>query len=167
VNMVMESQAHDREKYFEQRLAEVKAWLNENVLVPEAPIEISISEIQFDWQKMYGNFSVSLDERKLKDRFSVSMQITGRVAFTPPMFTSPLGVPASYAAVKLCERTESAIQRVLERVFPRVRAYGWHKDIDLIIDAYTPFARRILDQDEFDQKRLMIERGDLVASEKV
>ena len=165
--MVMESQAQDREKYFEQRLAEIRTWLDENVLVPETPMEISISEIQFEWKKMYGTFSVSLDDCKLKDRFSVSMQITGRVAFTPPMFTSPLGVPASYAAVKLSEKTELAIQRALERVFPTVRAYGWHKDIDLIIDAYTPFDRRIIDQGVFEQRRLMIEKGNTVASEKV
>lgn len=163
----MDSQPRNRDEFFEQRLAEVRAWLHENVLVPETPLEVSISEIRFDWQKMYGSFSVSLDGRKLVERFSVSMQITGRVAFAPPMFTSPLGVPASYAAVDLCERTESAIQRALERVFPGIRAYGWHKDINLIIDACTPFERRILDQAEFDQKLLVIQEGNFVASERV
>jgi hypothetical protein len=156
-----------RQKHFEERIAQLKAWLQENVVVPETPVEVCISEIQFDWEQMSGSFAVSLDDQKLEDRFTVSMQITGRVAFTPPMFCSPLGVPASYPAVRLCEKTESAIQRALERVFPRVRAYGWHKDIDLVIDAYTCFSSRIIDIVDFDQKRRFLQEAERVIRERI
>lgn len=88
-------------------------------------------------------------------------EITGRMKYSPPMFHSPLGVPASFAAVRLDEKTDAAVKHALESIFPRVRAYGWHKDIDVIIDAMTPFMARIIDIVEFEKCRRTIEAGDV------
>ena len=151
----------------QERVAQVRAWLKENVIVPDTPSQISISDVEFDWRTMSGSFSLSLDGKKLEDRFYVGVEITGRVKYGPPMFHSPLGVPASYAAVELDDKTDAAVQEALESIFPRVRAYGWHKDIDVIIDAMTPFEERVVDKVEFDAKRQAIESDHLKVSAPV
>lgn len=151
----------------QERHAQLRAWLRENVVVPKTPAEISVSDIEFDWNRMTGAFALALDGEKLEERFYLGIEITGRVRHYAPMFHSPLGVPASYAAVELDELTDAAIQRALDSIFPKVRAYGWHKDIDVIIDATTPFKDRIIDQDEFDAKRQAIESGHLRVSAPV
>lgn len=152
---------------FQERVAQVRAWLKENVIAPDTPSQISISDVEFDWRTMSGSFSLALDGKKLEDRFYVGIEITGRVKYGPPMFHSPLGVPASYAAVELDEKTDAAVQEALESIFPRVRAYGWHKDIDVIIDAMTPFEERVVDKVEFEKGRKIIEAGDLTVSRLV
>jgi hypothetical protein len=149
------------------RVAQVRAWLKENVIVPDTPSQISISDVEFDWRTMSGSFSLALDGERLEDRFYVGIEITGLVKYGPPMFHSPLGVPASYAAVELNDKTGAAVQEALESIFPRVRAYGWHKDIDLIIDAMTPFEERVIDSVEFENRRKIIEAGDLTVSRSV
>ncbi len=149
------------------RVAKVRAWLNENVLVPELPRTVTVSDIEFDWKKMSGTFVVALDGNRIEDHFRVWIGITGKPQFCPPMFVSPLGAPASYAAVDLDQETDKAIQVALEQVFPKVRAFGWHKDIDLVIDAMTPFTVRIHDQADFDAKRQAIESGGISQSATV
>jgi hypothetical protein len=87
--------------------------------------------------------------------------------FSPPMFHSPLGAPASYAAIDLDERTNKAILRALEQVFPRVRAFGWHKDLDLIIDGFSPFEERVIDQLDFEKMRMALAKPGLVSTVEV
>jgi hypothetical protein len=151
----------------QERHAKLTAWLKENVVVPKIPAEISVFDIEFDWGRLSRQFSLALDGETLEDRFHLLMEITGRVIYHPPMFCSPMGVPASYAAVKLDVKIDQAIQRALDSRFSKVRTYGWHEDIDLIIDATTPFKDRIIDQDEFDAKRQLIEAGHLKVSASV
>lgn len=140
----------------------VRAWLKENVLWPRTPSEISISEVEFDWDRLTGSFALSLDGQRLEERFDISIEITGRVKCNPPMFHSPLGAPASYAAVHLDQKTEAAVLRALGLLFPRLRAFGLHKDIGLIVDGLTPMDRRIIDRTDFEEKRKRIESGDTV-----
>jgi hypothetical protein len=151
----------------QERVAQVRAWLSENVVVPKTPAEISVSDIEFDWKRMSGAFTLALDGKKLEERFYLGIEITGRVRHYAPMFHSPMGVPASYAAVELDSKTDAAVQEALESIFPRVRAYGWHKDIDVIIDAMTSFKDRIIDKVEFEKRRKIIEAGDLTVSRSV
>jgi hypothetical protein len=150
-----------------EHLQEVRQWLRENVRNPDTPNEIEISDVRFDWSRMSGSFTLSLDGSPVLDRFSVWVEITGRVTFAPPMFVSPLGAPASYAAVNLTQRTEEGILQALQEIFPKVRPYGWHKDIDLIIDATTPFQRRILDQADFDAKKSKLERESITVRRRL
>ena len=148
-------------------LEKVRTWLKENVKVFDTPEELKISAVKFDWKRLSGTFVVSLDGKPIWDRFSVHIDITGKPTFTPPMFHSPLGAPASYAAVELDPQSEAAIFQALEQIFPKVRPFGWNKDIDLIIDAFTPFEERIYDQAEFDRISKAIDNGNVSASVRV
>lgn len=134
------------------KLAEVHAWLAKNVVAPETPKTVTVSRIRFDWKKRSGTFKLSLDNLVFQEDFDLGIEITGRPTFYVPMFHSPLGVPASYAAIELDQKTEAAVRTALIQVFPRLRAYGLHKDLDLIIDAMSPFEERIIDQAEFKEK---------------
>lgn len=134
------------------KLAEVHAWLAKNVVAPETPKTVTVSRIRFDWKKRSGTFKLSLDNLVFQEDFDLGIEITGRPTFYVPMFHSPLGVPASYAAIELDQKTEAAVRTALMQVFPRLRAYGLHKDLDLIIDAMSPFEEQIIDQAEFKEK---------------
>ncbi len=133
-------------------LERVREWLAKNVVVPPTPKQVTVSSIRFDWKRLSGTFVLALDNLVFQERFSVWMDITGRPTFAPPMFTSPLGAPASYAAVQMNQRTENAVIAALVQAFPKVRAYGLHKDLDLIIDGFSPFEERIIDPVEFKKK---------------
>ena len=139
-------------------------WLDENVIVPPQPKTVSVSNIQFDWTSLSGKLSVSLDGVMLADQFRVSVEIDGRARVRPPMFHSPLGVPASYAAINLDDKTEASIQRLIENIFPKMRAFGWHKDISCMVDCWTAPAVRIIDLADFEKKKQEIERSDLVVT---
>ncbi len=133
-------------------LEQVREWLAKNVVVPPTPKQVTVSSIRFDWKRLSGTFVLALDNLVFQEPFDVRMDITGRPTITPPMFTSPLGAPASYAAVQMNQKTENAVIAALVQAFPKVRAYGLHKDLDLIIDGFSPFEERIIDPVEFKKK---------------
>ena len=156
-----------RPDHSKSHLERVREWLKENVVTPATPHQVTVSDIRFDWKRLRGSFVVALDNLVFQKRFSVWMEITGKPTFSPPMFHSPLGAPASYAAIDLDEKTNKAILKALEQVFPRVRAFGWHKDLDLIIDGFSPFEERIIDPPEFERMRAALAKPDLVSTVEV
>lgn len=133
------------------RLELVKVWLEDNVFTPSTPGSIKISEIEFDWHDLKGSFRLSLDNCTIKDRFTLAIDIAGRIQFYPPMFCSPLGAPASYAAVELDTATTSTITKALESAFPRLRGYGLHRDAGLEVWRDSPLEDRIINQEQFQQ----------------
>ena len=155
------------EKPVDDHLEKVRAWLELNVHVPPMPKKVTLSEISFDWDYGRGSFVLKLDEHPVKDPFRIYVEMNGQMAFTPPLYVSPLGAPASYAAIKLDEATEQAINRALRQVFPRLLAYGRHKGRGAYIDALTPLGDRVVDVQEFNEKRALIESGSLTMTEKV
>jgi hypothetical protein len=155
------------EESFAERKRAIEAWLDANVLVPPRPSQISISDLKFDWENGRGSFLLSLDSQALEDRFDLWIAIDGKVNFGVPMFVSPMGVPASFAAIALDEDTRAAIQRALDRVFPEYFSYGRHKGRRRYIDAYTPLMRRIKDQAQFELKKTALDDRSLVIKESV
>jgi hypothetical protein len=134
------------------RLELVKVWLEENVLVPPTPQEITISEIEFDWEHLEGSFRLALDNLAIRDPFDLYIDVAGRIQFRPPMFYSPLGAPASYSAVRLDTVTSGAIDKALESVFPRLLGHGMHKDLGVEIHGYSPLRDRIINRAQFTEK---------------
>jgi hypothetical protein len=130
----------------------LEKWLEKNVLVPPRPEKITISNLQFNWDSLAGTFQLSLDNVVIKEPLDLRVCINGKIVITPPMFHSPLGVPCSYATLVLDEATVQAITQTLQAVFPQIRAFGWHKELDLIIDGFSPFEERIVDLDDFNNK---------------
>jgi hypothetical protein len=147
------------EKPVDDHLEKVRAWLELNVHVPPMPKKVTLSEISFDWDYGRGSFVLNLDEHPVKDLFRIYVEMNGQMAFTPPLHISPLGAPASYAAIKLDESTEQAIKKALSRVFPKFLAYGRHKGRDAYIDALTPLGDRVVNDEEFVEKKSLLKAG--------
>ncbi len=62
------------------------------------------------------------------------------------MFHSPLGVPASFAAVSLAGRTEAAIDAALNFLIPRLRPCGLDRETGELITGATPMQDRVIDR---------------------
>jgi len=155
------------EEPVDNHLEKVRAWLELNVHVPPKPKKVTLSEITFDWDSRRGSFVLKLDEYPVKDLFRIYVEMNGQMAYTPPLYVSPLDAPASYAAINLDEATEQAIKRVLRHVFPKLLAYGRHKGREAYIDVFTPLGDRVVDAEEFNEKRALIESGALTMTENV
>ena len=147
------------EEPVDNHLEKVHGWLALNVLVPPKPKKVTLLEITFDWNSGRGSFVLKLDEYPVKDLFRIYVEMNGQMAFTPPLYVSPLGAPAAYAAIKLDEATEQAIKRALRQVFPRLLAYGRHKGKEAYIDALTLLTDRVVDHEEFVEKKSLLEAG--------
>lgn len=130
-------------------LAEVAAWLDENVRVLPTPREVTLSAFEIDWNTLAGSFAVALDDETLPDRFRFDMEITGWLKFRTPMFHSPLGAPASYAAYELTSETRNAIEEALRGVLPRLHGCGLVRATGQHITQSTPLDARIVDRAEF------------------
>ena len=139
------------------RLELVRVWLEDNVFYPPTPKEITVHSIKFDWDRLSGTFRLALDNCEIAEPFEVHIDIAGRVKYLPPMFYSPLGAPASYAAVELDEVTATAVTRALERAFPRLRGYGIYPDLGLEIYGDNPLGDRIIDPQQFKKMRKLLE----------
>jgi len=155
------------EEPVDNHLEKVRAWLELNVHVPPKPKKVTLSEITFDWNSGRGSFVLNLDEHPVKDPFRIYVEMNGQMAYTPPLYVSPLDAPASYAAINLDEATEQAIKRVLRHVFPKLLAYGRHKGREAYIDVFTPLGDRVVDAEDFNEKRALIESGALTMTENV
>jgi len=62
---------------------------------------------------------------------------------------------------------KQAIKRALRQVFPGLLDYGRHKGRDAYIDALTLLTDRVVDLQEFNEKRALIESGPLTMTENV
>jgi hypothetical protein len=151
----------------QNHLQQVREWLDLNVERPARPRVIKLSDIRFDWEAAHGSFRLTLDQIEVKNPFKLFIQMNGEVAFTPPMYVSPLGVPASYAAITLDEATETAINRALVQVFPKFFGYGRHQGKEAYIDALTPLTDRAVSHEEFVEKKDAIDAGSVIICETV
>lgn len=136
---------------------EVFAWLDENVAVYETPSSLTLSGFQVNSARYEGSFLVQLDAAAITRRFSFHLSGNGKPAICPPMFTSPLGAPASYAAVELTDETYAGIHKLLESLLPAMRPLGLNRDIDQLIFHGTPLQDRVFDQAAYSQAFLKLE----------
>ena len=125
------------------RLKELQRWLKETVVSPSNPKEICLSEFEFDEHEMCGSFCLTLDEIKLSERFDFAIEIDGKYGIYPPMFTSPLGVPASYAAIEINDETKMYIKKMIDDFFPEMRPFGIQKESKKLITSDTPMSSRV------------------------
>lgn len=140
-----------------QHLKQVSRWLDENVASYPTPRAITLSDFEVDWEQMSGRFYVSLDGQRIEDPFRLSLEQNGWVQFHPPMFTSPLGAPASYRAVELSEETAEILTKALRSIIPRLKPMGVDMLTGEFIGQGTPIQNRVADQGEFDVARSRID----------
>jgi len=125
------------------RVEQVTHWLEENVQVVPEPKFVTLSAFSVNWTDFSGEFSVSFDSSALSEKLKFGLEASGKTCFQMPMFHSPLGVPASYAAIEITDQTHKAILKGLRETFPRLRGAGLDRKTGKSIACYTPSSERI------------------------
>ena len=124
-------------------------WLAENVESYKTPGQIDLQITDFDWKSFSGNCKLFFDGIELSDIFGIGLDISGKFGLKPPIFNSPLGAPASYAAIKLTETTYQAINAELNQFLPKMLPYGIDHLTGEMIDGSTPIMKRVIETDSF------------------
>ncbi len=127
----------------EERFKRLQIWLKENVVVIPEPQEVTLFDFEISWESWRGSFQVKFDDEIYADRLEFSIGITGYPHYTVPSFTSPLGVPASYAAMEMTASTRDAITRALKKTLPKFKPLGRNRETGLEITYQTPMSSRI------------------------
>lgn len=134
----------------------VMRWLEDHVLIFDTPRQLTIFDVQADSLNYQGSFRLKLDEvildtTRLEDPFIFTLGQNGKPTWYSPMFHSPLGAPASYAAITLTDETERAIQRQLEQLLPRMRPLGLDRETGILLAYGASLEDRLLDAIEYDR----------------
>lgn len=143
-----------------EHLERVSRWLDKNVASYPTPRAVTLSDFEVDWEQMSGRFYVSLDGQRIQEPFRLSLAQNGWVQFHPPMFTSPLGAPASYVAVELTTETTSTINKSLRKIFPRLKPLGVDRIYGALISMRTPVIERIINNEEFNCAKDLVTRAE-------
>lgn len=139
-----------------EHIAQVKTWLDENVIHYPTPSKVTLCDFQLDWLKVTGTCVLEFDGTLIGNRFELSLGDNGRFKFSIPMFHSLLGVPASYAAVEFTDDTRNAINDGLSLLIPKFAGFGLHPLSREFIHISTPLQERVLDPEGFEiSKRLL------------
>ena len=109
-----------------------------------------------NWSDWSGEFKLKLDDFELEDSIRLGIGVDGRTEFHLPVFTSPLGVPASFSAIRLTEKTKLAISEGLNRTFPRLKPLGRSSETGIEIVYSTPINARLSKQRIERAKRLVV-----------
>ncbi len=144
----------------QKHVEQVRQWLKENVKEYPTPKKVTLYSFEIDWSDLSGSFRLLLDDNELPEKLTFGIDQSGKPAFYPPMFHSPLGAPASYHAINLTESTSNAILRALRKTIPRVMAFGIYRETGKEIFSHTPMQDRILDKEEFELYRARVSSPD-------
>ena len=146
------------EEYEARRLKDLQVWLAENVIEIPEPQEVTLFDFEMNWSKWSGKFKVRFDEFECQDTFGLEMEMTGFPKFYFPMFTSPLGVPASYRAIEITSNTHNAISEALRLTFPKLKPLGKSRDTGIQIMYNSPIEAR-LSRNEIEETELLVVKG--------
>ena len=146
------------EEHEKNRLKEVRAWLADNVVYIPEPKEVTLFDFEVDWSNWSGEFKIRFDDFVSEDSFGLGMEMTGVPKFYYPMFTSPLGVPASYAAIEITSNTHNAINEALKRTFPKLKPLGKNRDTGIQIMYNSPMEARLA-RHEIEETELLVVKG--------
>lgn len=133
----------------EEHLRQVEEWLDANVTVFRDVATVRMHSFAIDWEELKGAFSVSIDGIDYDEplRFSC-LTVTGKPEIYLPMFHSPLGAPASYAAVELPKEVHERLVLTLQELLPSVKPLGLDKETGEILTFQDPPSKRLSSQEE-------------------
>ena len=81
---------------------------------------------------------------------------------SPPMFTSPLGAPASYAAIELSGELNAAMRAKMREIFPRIAPFGRNRKTGVEFTMHNSTVEdRIIDHEAYQNTVAQIESGGL------
>lgn len=83
------------------------------------------------------------------EALSLRMSETGWLTYSVPLFHSPLGAPASYAAIELSAATQSAVYTAVRSLLPQLLPLGINPKTKEWITRATPLEARITDRPAF------------------
>lgn len=142
-----------------EHVKQVHDWVEKNMQRFSTPKHLVIDDIEFDWAYFGGSFSLQLDDVKIEERFALSLGVDGKYYYCVPIFCSPLGAPASYAAIELSIETGEAISKALNQMFPKMLPLGLHPVSKKFINSGTPIGERILDKSSIKPLKKLIASG--------
>jgi len=91
----------------------------------------------------------------VSDKETIRIWLKKNVA--PDQSMSMIEDPPPATRLELNETTASAVMRALERAFPRLRGYGIYPDLGLEIYGDNPLEDRIIDPQQFEKMRKLLE----------
>ena len=117
----------------------VKEWLRENVRKYDLVDYITLDSFRWPKSDDYrGSFSASLDGAGGRETFHFYADAAGEIKLQWPMFVSPLGAPASYAAINLQPEMEASLLVGIQSVVPGLKPFGLCHDTKQLITTETP-----------------------------
>ena len=143
-----------------EKVEKVRNWLREHVVSPSTPQSITLSDFEFNSKDISGACSLTLDNVKFISRFDFHVQMNGQYEIYPPLFVSPMGVPASYPSIELTDETKIMIEELLNNFFPKVKPLGIDQESGEFITRNTLMVNRLIDLDSLESiKEEVMEKG--------
>jgi hypothetical protein len=151
----------DREdRKVNEKIEKLRNWLRVHVVSPSTPQAITLSDFEFNTKDISGSFCLTLDNVKFISRFDFDVQMNGQYEIYPPLFVSPMGVPASYPSIELTDETKIMIEELLNNFFPKVKPLGIDRETGEFITRNTPMVKRLIDIDSLESiKEEVMEEG--------
>lgn len=139
-----------QEESLRSHVQAVEEWLTKNVRVYPTPSHITLRQIHLDRTKLKGKAELLLGDAETSEELALWMSETGWLTFSPPLFHSPLGAPATYGAIELTENTKQAITAAVQGLLPRLIPLGINPKTKEWVTMSTPLLERIADAHEFN-----------------
>jgi len=128
----------------------VMEWLEKNVRVYPTPSRISIRQIRLDSNTLRGEALLFVGDALPGEALTLRMGDAGWLTFTPPLFHSPLGAPATYGAIELTDNTTQAVSVAIRGLLPRLLPFGINPKTQEWVTASTPLRERIINAAELN-----------------
>ncbi len=128
----------------------VRDWLQKNVRVYPTPSKITLRQIKLDRKELRGEALLLIGDALPGEELALWMSETGWLTFSPPLFHSPLGAPATYGAIELSKNTEQAVAVAVQGLLPRLLPLGINPKTRVWVTTSTPLDERIADAAEFN-----------------
>jgi len=133
-----------------EHIQAVKEWLQKNVRVYPTPSTITLRQIRLDRKELRGEALLLIGDALPGEELALWMNESGRLTFSPPLFNSPLGAPATYGAIELSKNTEQAVAAAVQGLLPRLLPFGINPKTKEWVTTSTPHHERIADTSEFN-----------------
>lgn len=136
-------------RQLESHVQAVNEWLKANIRVYPTPSHITLGQVQLNPKTLDGSAVLLLDNDEAGEALSLRMSETGWLTYSVPLFHSPLGAPASYAAIELSAATQRAVDTAVRSLLPQLLPLGINPKKKEWITRATPLKARITDGPAF------------------
>ena len=150
--MLMDEESNKR---LEEGNKRRQKWLEENIEVIPDPKTVTLYNFKVDWENWSGTFALKCDGKPCSREFCFFDNGASSFTVQVPMHVSPLGMPASFAAVEISDETMALIVRALESTFPKLTPHGLNRETGVETTRFTPLEDR-LKSSELAKAKLLV-----------